>query len=503
MAEPSEDAGQGESEPEPNPESGPSPDASEPEPLAEPEAAPRPGPTTPVEPEPNPMAPTADAGREPEPSAEPAAPGPVLPTEPTTSCSFEITAELSEVIGSVGILTFTTDLGPVDAGQIEFGETEDYGMVAPLDLDAPGNRTLLLGMIPETVYHYRLVVQSGQDVCVSEDGTLLTGAPPEGLPTPILSPPVVDGVAPGFIVTSSQLGGGANPTGMVAIYDKLGRPVWWYRTPLTGVTRARMSWDGKYMFARDGNPAGNSPGVVVRISMDGLEQEPIPVPSSHHDMSVTPDNGVLFFTSDGSENCDRVTKRSAEGVLTPIYDVREAFGDAYAGASQDPCHCNSIHYHPSDDTITFSCLNQNAYVKITADGELVWVLGGNNGQSQFSGDGAEWTRQHGHDLLADDRLLFFNNSGGMTDGDSLALEVELDFDAMTATRVWSYDGNNSSQTLGDVQGMPNGNNLVTYCNTGSIHEVDLTGTLLQEWIFQTGVGYVDHRESLYGPPQNP
>lgn len=474
----------------------PEPSSEEPEP-----GEPSPG----AEPTPAPRA-TEDAGGTPEPAPEPDAvePTPSVPSEPTTSCTIELTAGLSDVIGSVGIVSFTTDLGPVDAGQIEFGETEDYGLVAPLDLEAPGYRTLLLGMAAQTVYHFRVVIQSGSDVCVSDDAQLLTGPVPAEIGLPHLSPPIADAAAPGFLVTSSQTGGGAGaPSGYVVIFDQRGRPVWWVRTPITGVTRARMSWDGKYMYARDGNPAGNNMGQVVRVSMDGLEQEALSVPYSHHDLSVTPDNGVLFFTSDGSENCDYVTKRAEDGTLTPLYDVRQAFGDAFDGSNPDPCHCNSIHYHEADDSITFSCLNQNAYVKLTQAGELVWVLGGSNGQSQFSGDGAEWTRQHGHDLVAEDRLLFFNNGAGMTNGNSLAIEVELDFETMTATRVWSYDGDDSSQTLGDVQRLPNGNTLVSYCNSGTLHEVAADGTLVQVWTFPGGVGYVDHRASLYGPPENP
>jgi hypothetical protein len=38
-------------------------------------------------------------------------------------------------------------------------------------------------------------------------------------------------------------------------------------------------------------------------------------------------------------------------------------------------------------------------------------------------------------------MLFFNNDGGDgVLGTSLAVEVELDLEAMTATRVWTYEG---------------------------------------------------------------
>jgi hypothetical protein len=71
---------------------------------------------------------------------------------------------------------------------------------------------------------------------------------------------------------------------------------------------------------------------------------------------------------------------------------------------------------------------------------------------------------------------------------------------MTAETTWMYDGNESSQTLGDVQRLWNGNTFVTYSNAGALHEVNASGTLLQSISFETGVGYMSKRRSLYGPP---
>lgn len=434
-----------------------------------------------------------------------------LPEEPeavpTTDCEFAVMAELSDAISTVGIVTFTTTLGTLDAGQIEFGLDTAYGMSAPIDVEATGYRTLLLGMTPETTYHYRILAQAGGEVCVSDDAEITTGPMDSAVLLPTLSPEAAAAATPGFLVVSNQSGGGGGGGGggMVVIFDKQGQPVWWSESGIGGATRARMTWDGRYMYARDGNPSGANMGQVVRISMDGLEAETVAVPYSHHDVGVMPDGGMLFFTSDGSEECDTVTKLSTDGELIPIYDVRQAFGDAFDGGSNDPCHCNSIHYNVEDDSISFSCLNQNAYVKITAEGELLWVLGGNNGQSHFTGNGSEWDRQHGHDFITPTRFVFFNNngSGGSMDSNSLAVEVELDLVAMTATRVWEYDGGNASQTLGDATRLPNGNTLITYSNPGVIHEVNPSAELVQEWDFPSGIGYVEYRDSLYGRPLYP
>jgi hypothetical protein len=87
---------------------------------------------------------------------------------------------------------------------------------------------------------------------------------------------------------------------------------------------------------------------------------------------------------------------------------------------------------------------------------------------------------------------------------SVAREVELDLDGMTATRVWNYvpDPPIANEVLGDVQRMPNGNTIIGFSAQGLLHEVDADGNLLQEiaWPIGGAFGYLVKRLSLYGPP---
>lgn len=424
------------------------------------------------------------------------------PSTPT-DCTIEVTATLSESIGTVGIVTFTTDLGAVEGGYIEFGPDTNYGTKAPLDLAAEGYRTLLLGMTASTEYHFRVVAEAGGSSCQGADQVLTTGATPAEVPQPTVESKDAAAVTPGFIITSAQAVGGDGGYYM-AIYNHLGQAVWWHKSAIGGlVTRTKLSWDGKYMYGRDGNPSARSGGQVVRVAMDGSKEDQLEVDTGHHDLAVTPDNGVLFLVGGGGDSCSRVAKWSADDELSDFYDLRDAFGDAFKSGN-DPCHCNSIHYNPADTSISISCLMQNAYLKLSDKAELLWVLGGNNGQSQITGD-INWDRQHGHHMFAPDHLLFFNNNGG---GDSesqasLAVELELDVENKTATRVWEYEGGPGSQTLGDVERLPGGNTLVTYCNDGVLHEVNADKQAVQTWTFRNGVGYADHRASLYGAPPRP
>jgi hypothetical protein len=83
---------------------------------------------------------------------------------------------------------------------------------------------------------------------------------------------------------------------------------------------------------------------------------------------------------------------------------------------------------------------------------------------------------------------------------SEAWQYALDTTRMTATATWHYTASGAtSSVLGDVQRLPNGNNLVTFSISGQIHEVDPTGKLVALYTSDS-YGYTEFRESLYGPP---
>lgn len=427
---------------------------------------------------------------------------------PNAACTIDVTAITSETIGTVGIVSFTTDLGAVDAGYIDFGLDESYGMRAPLDLGAANFRTLLLGMTQNSEFHYRVVVKAGDQICQSADAVISTASAPSDVPTPNFSVSQADKVAPGFLVTSTNNlgGGGGGGATYVLIFNQDGALVWWSPTSLGSVSRAGLSHDSKYMYVLEPNPGGQDGGQSVRIAMDGSGEEDLSVTRGHHDLCIVED-GVLILTGGGTDSCGEVTKIADDGSTTTVYDIRQAFGDTFQTGANDPCHCNSIHYNPADDTITMSCLSQNAFVKVGMDGTLHWVLGGNGSQSHFTGD-IEWNRQHGHHMLSATRLVFFNNNGldpaegGMMGGggSSLAVEMQLDLDTMVATRTRAFDGGHSSQTFGDAQILLNDNLLVNYCNDGVILEVDSEDQLVAEWTFSGGIGYSNQRPTLYGLP---
>ncbi len=398
---------------------------------------------------------------------------------PVAPCAFSVDGSTSPVIGTVGIVTFSVNLAVLESAVVEFGLDDAYGMTAPVDLDEPEHRTLLLGMKPSRDYHYRVRASGGGETCVSDDRVLTTGPLQNGLPAVTAEASLTESSAGGFIVTSFLKAGPA------FILDADGEYVWWFGDADIG--RAQLSADGKHLWYTNINVRGGAPSFR-RVSLDGLDDRGFDeFGDAHHDFTVLPDGSVGFIEHDGS--CDRIMERASDGSVHKVIGVQEAHGGV------NPCHTNSIHFHPEDETYTFSDLNQNAYVKVTRSGEVVWVLGGTT--SDFTGDGAEWRREHGHHLTEPNRLLFFNNNQNPTP--ARVVEVALDFSAMTATRVWEYGGGLATPIYGDVQRLTNGNTLVTYGTAGVIEEVLPNHELVRALRFGLGgaLGYATHRRSLY------
>jgi hypothetical protein len=421
---------------------------------------------------------------------------------PATNCTITPTAAISSKIGTVGIVTFTTDLASPTSAHIDFGLDTNYGMQAPVDLLATSYRTLLLGMKQSKAYHYRIVVGNASGQCTGSDNTITTKTLPNGLPTVSISA-AAGKTAGGYLNSCFFQGmGGGSATGAF-ILDADGEYVWVYGSGEMG--RAEMSYDGKYMYYASVNAGESSSSSMRRVTMDGLTEENFSssVGGMHHDFTTSlPDGTVGFIRRVGSDDWVSELK---DGTVTNKFNVTSMM--ATSGVQN---HANSIHYHADDDSYTVSDRDYNAYIKSSRSGSKAWKLGGSGGS--FTGD-ITWNVNHGHHWIGPNRLFFFNNGsggGGMGMGGggsgtaSHAIELSLDLTTMKATKVWDYSsGSTASSVLGDVQILDNGNRLVTFSTAGVIHEVDSSGkSLIQSISFSSGgaIGYAVKRASLYGPP---
>jgi hypothetical protein len=410
-------------------------------------------------------------------------------------CTITATSTLG-MIPTVGIVTFTTNATEIATSEIRYGlASTGPTMTAPVDLTSPtpaDHRTLLLGMKGSSSYVYRVVIDSPAGTCTSQDYPIMTGTVPSNIPRPTTMIMNASAHAKGFIVTSSGTAG----TGAY-IFDSDGAPVWWAAGP-QGTSRIQMSWDGSKMYMMSLNVQNNGAGRINVVNMDGSGVTMMAnMAGSHHDMAAIPGGvATLWWNASGIDAPNSLVERM-EGE-TSNTTVIANLNTVYNSTS---FHTNSIHYYPSDDTYTLGDRNPNLYVKVSRTGQLIWQLGGTNPKDQaklFSGV-TNWVVNHGHHLLADGTIVLFNN-GAMMNGQSVARVFKLNTANMTAMSTLTYNmpGVNSN-VLGDAQFLPNGNLLVTYSQSGWIHEVSSTGQLIATFK-GTAFGYTEYRESLYGPP---
>jgi hypothetical protein len=404
-------------------------------------------------------------------------------------CDISAELALSPAIPTVGIVTWTTTLPEVTRAEIQFGRASvgasEY--VAPVDLTQPGYRTLLLGMKGSTTYLVRVVATNAQGACASPDYPITTGPVPASVPAQSVA---TDGISPrarGFIVTSSGLTGSS-----AFILDTDGAIVWWAKAP-NSPSRAHLSWDGTQMMMMALNVKNLDAGDVEILGMDGTGQTAIDgFTTSHHDLTAIPGGFATFLwnRSGADAPCSLVEWHQRTGEVTTIVSD---LGSLY---NSNNFHPNAIHYIPADDTYTIGDRDPSLFVKLSRTGSLIWQFGGSNPKdpSRFFTGVPPWAVNHGHHLLPDGTFLFFNNTPNE------AWQYALDTTTMSATLTWHYAaGGATSGVLGDAQRLPNGNNLITFSTSGQIHEVDPTGKLVARFT-SPSYGYVEFRQSLYGPP---
>jgi len=411
------------------------------------------------------------------------------------NCTFTQSSTISTRIGTVGIVTWSTDLPGPTSAKIDFGLTPAYGMTAPVSTVAASNRTLLLGMKQTRTYNYRITVMSGATTCTSDNYTIMTGSLLNGLMKPTLSPATANGLSGGFLITAQYQG---TPT-TAYILDADGDYVWAYGNVGTGLTGARMNWAGTHMWINSANVPGPNAHNVRRVTMDGLMEENLSseFTSMNHQLTVLPDETVAFYAY-GANGCDDVKERAPDGTVKTVASSKTVL---LSNASM--CHLNNIQYSMEDDSLVFSNLQSSQIAKVKrSDGSMVWIMNG----STSTIPGISWAGgNHGIHLLGLNRLVIFNNNAESLGGIGPSMAKEYTFSVTGGSEVWSYTASPAqpNMVMGDVQRMPNGNTIVAYSTRGVLDEVNAQGMLLQRMttaVAGSTFGYIEKRATLYGPP---
>ncbi len=420
----------------------------------------------------------------------------------TGTAAFTVNVSLSSAIATVGIVEWSIDK-TIESATIEFGrDASAFEFTAPVDLAAPSYRTLLLGMKPSTTYSLRVVARGGGQTYTSNVYTVETGFLPNGLPVQTITDRNAAALyaGGGFSVGCTgydTFGGAGQNRSWVFVFDKDGDQVWaldMSNTAAAGCTRARMSHDGKYMWAGSfGNTTAD--GALARVPMDGIgTPEDWVLPGRSHDFAILPSDHVVYFarnTGGSGQAPESIFEFDpATGQSTKLWDPTTdfTFEDDRGG------HANQVNYIPELNALSLSMYFLNTVALISyPQGELLAAFGGT--ESTFPG--MSWDGQHGHDVRPD-RVAIFNNNG--SNGGASVLRFQYNLAASSVTPLGDYSSGEDSVAFGDVKELPNGNFYVTYSSTSVVHEISPTLELLRTIDVNVLIGYLEHRATLYGPP---
>ncbi len=299
---------------------------------------------------------------------------------------------------------------------------------------------------------------------------------------------------------------------VIVAIDRTGQVVWQRDMPF-GLMDCRLSRSNSLLvmassgqiaeLAPDGSMIGrwyselyHPDGIDGAISMPTLK--------FHHTVNELPDNKLVSLSArllsgvNGDPDWpdtmvdtviifDRDGTVEIEFPLTDILDIdRHTYGQyvpywplqGWNGCA-DWSHGNSVTVDPADDNLIVSLRHQDAVIKVTRTGELIWILSMADGWRPPWSDklltidgGRPFTHQHDVGFTDDGTLLLFDNGTSsafppepvtpLEDRESFALGYRIDAEAMSATEVWRYGGQALPYTsyVGGVTQTPNGNRFI-------------------------------------------
>jgi hypothetical protein len=262
--------------------------------------------------------------------------------------------------------------------------------------------------------------------------------------------------------------------------------VWWYTAgsgeSTDGISRARMSADSQSIWLVHESLSGNP---LRRVTMDGLTTQTYSNTKASHDIAAVSADTMAYLDYSESD-CNSIFEINNAGTTKEVFEPTGVTG---TGKSFPSCHGNSVRYSKKEDYYTYSDWQEDVAV-VNRMGTLQWLL-----SKKVSGGHTAWGgEQHGTQLL-DNSILIFANQG--TAGKSQAVEYGLDGHLIKA---FNANGSSNVTNFGDVQRLSNGNTIITYSTNSLMQEVDSSDTVVLEVKGTGSFGYVEFRDSLYGPP---
>lgn len=297
----------------------------------------------------------------------------------------------------------------------------------------------------------------------------------------------------------------------VALYDREGRPTWWYNYTSEGTTLdAHMTPDGEAVDLLT-TIDGSHVSTFLRVGLDGQVQLLADAAGAHHAFVSQPDGGYIALSYDYIAEADaygdamRVLDDDFNLVYQP-WTTTDAFtvppdlpetDDGF-----DWTHANSITVDESGTQALVSLYNLDTVVMVDlTTGDTEWRLGGGLSDWLLPQDATLDGQHMAH--FVDGGILVFNNGSPQSDGLTVARSEILQYsigEEVEVVRRWTEEDEIYVANLGNADPDAEGWLTVGWGVTGRLTEMNADWEKVFQMDMSLGspFGYVHRVETLAG-----
>lgn len=420
-----------------------------------------------------------------------------------------VVATFSEAVITVATVELSTW---ADATvHVEYGLDTGYGEVTPETPAGTAHELVLLGLKPETTWHYRVVATVDGDVVAGDDHTLVVGKLPDGVPTFVV---LEEG--PGerwgrYSLVSYQLIDGQHAG--VVVLDDDADVVWYWRIGGNQSVWTEVDDAGTVqMFAM--HVEGDVPEQFVEVPLATLTETITAAPNGHHAVAPdVPDAQFAYIAEDERTYQDETVVGDAivevleDGSTREVWNAwdtlvvehHEGWDGIYQpDGKKDWTHANGLDYVPGEDAYYLSLYYLETVLKIDrATGDILWTLGGSHNDFTWT-EGEPFGHVHAPERLPGG-LAYFDNGA---DPSSAFVVTSIDEDARTIAQelVWTLPDERSVTVQGEIDVLPDGSFFAAWGDAHRVTLVGADGTLQLEHACEelgTVLGQGQRLESLY------
>lgn len=416
-----------------------------------------------------------------------------------TPGSVPCTAELSETMATLPVVSWTAPGGEAGEGRVIYGLTGGATVETEVQVGA-AQRHLLLGLPAASEVGYEAVDGAGDPVC---SGLIETGPLPDRVPELTLERDDLGEVGPALLTSIWEPG---SLRSHLVITDRQGQVRWYHLGESDRLmVDPQPALDGQGLLVNQfDSRRTDDVGELRAIDWEGRVGASVHLPMGHHMFAELPDGTVAFQQLDLRDwedpetgeltpvVGDAIVELEAGGAARTVYrtwDHLEYDPEAQEGiisiypAGEDWTHGNALKHDPEAGTYLLSLANLGLVLELDAEsGEPLRTLGG---EALPVGEGSRpLVHQHDPTLLAEDRLLvFLTDEESSTSG---AVEYELRDGALH--EVWSHGFEDGQRAfwLGQATRLEGGATRVNFGSAGILEEVDADGVV--RWQISAEVG---------------